>query len=214
MKRRFILVFLLGAAVRVGGACGVACLLGGCLGPANLVHDAQAEANSGRRWAGPLHCQGVPNFHRVSGGLYRGAQPTPDGMRNLKAMGVRTIVNLRHLHSDLDEIGLTGLAYERLYVDPLHPEDKEVARFLQIATDPARRPVFVHCKYGADRTGLMCAAYRVVAEGWTKEQAIAEWTRGGFGFNDSCRGLVKYFRKLDLAPRLARDRARIARLLD
>jgi hypothetical protein len=38
-----------------------------------------------------------------------------------------------------------------------------------------------------------------VAEGWTKEQAIAEWTRGGFGFNDICRGLVKYFRKLDLA---------------
>lgn len=206
MKRRFILVFLFGAAVRVVVTCAVACLLPGCLGAANLVRDAQAQADSGRIWAEPAHCEGVPNFHRLWPGLYRGAQPTADGMRNLKAMGVRTIVNLRDLHCDLDQIGLTGLAYERLYVSPLNPQDREVARFLQIATDPARQPVFVHCRYGADRVGLMCAAYRVVAEGWTKEQAIAEWTRGGFGFHQNCWNLVKYFRKLDLAP--------IARLLD
>ncbi len=207
MKRRFILVFLLGVAVRVGGACGVACLLSGCgLGEANLERDAQAEADSGRRWAGPLHCQGVPNFHRVSPRLYRGAQPTAEGMRNLKVMGVRTIVNLRNLHGGPDKIALKPLAYERLYVSPLFPRDKDVVRFLQIATDPARRPVFVHCRYGGDRTGLMCAAYRVVAEGWSKQQAIAEWTRGGFGFQEICRGLVKYFRKLDLA--------RIERLMD
>ena len=200
MKRRVILVFLLGAAVRVGGVCGVVCLLAGCgLGEANLERDAQAEADSGRTWAEPLDCQGAPNFHRVSGGLYRGAQPTADGMRNLKAMGVRTIVNLRHLHSGPDKSALKGLAYERLYVNPLFPRDKDVVRFLQIATDPARQPVFVHCRYGADRAGLMCAAYRVVAEGWTKKQAIAEWTQGGFGFHDICWDLVKYFRKLDLA---------------
>ena len=179
MKLRTILLFLLGAAA---GGCAVWWGVHG-EGPAgaNLVRDAEAQADSGRRWAGPVQCDGVANFHRVSQALCRGAQPTAEGMRNLKAMGVRTIVNLRKLHSDRDEIGLTHLAYERLYVNPLHPEDKEVVRFLQIATDPARRPVFVHCRYGADRTGLMCAAYRVVAEGWTKEQAIAEWTRGGFG---------------------------------
>ena len=55
MKRRFILVFLFGAAVRVVGACAVASLLSGCLGAANLVRDAQAQADSGRIWAEPAH---------------------------------------------------------------------------------------------------------------------------------------------------------------
>ena len=96
------------------------------------------------------------------------------GLRALKAMGVKTVVNLRKFHSDRDEIGDTGLAYEHMYVNALHPEDKEVVRFLQIAADASRRPVFVHCQHGSDRTGLMCAAYRVVVQGWSKQEAIAE----------------------------------------
>jgi hypothetical protein len=37
-------------------------------------------------------------------------------MRNLKAMGIETVVDLRLFHSDRDEIGDTGLAYEQIYM--------------------------------------------------------------------------------------------------
>ncbi|HUV86117.1 MAG TPA: hypothetical protein VMX79_03305, partial [bacterium] len=45
---------------------------------------------------------------------------------------------------------------------------------------PARRPVFVHCHAGVDRTGFVVAAYRVKVEGWTPEKAYEEMARLGF----------------------------------
>ena len=157
------------------------------------------------RWAQALECEGVKNFYKVSPTLYRGAQPTSEGMKNLSKMGIKMVLSLRKFHSDRDEIGDLPLKYKRLTFNTVHPEDKEVAEFLRLVSDPANQPMFVHCLHGADRTGMMCAVYRVVFEGWTKEQAIAEWTKGGFGFHSIFKGLVKYFRKTDLkslAPRL------------
>jgi protein tyrosine/serine phosphatase len=149
------------------------------------------------RWATPIERAGLPNLHKVSDDLYRGAQPTAEGMAELKAMGVRTIVNLRSFHSDRDEIGELGLGYEHITMKPWHAEEKEVVRFLQIVADPSRTPVFVHCKRGADRTGTMCAVYRVVAQGWTKEQAVREMTEGGYGYWDGWEDLVEFLETLD-----------------
>jgi len=151
------------------------------------------------KWAQPLRQEGLPNLHKVSDVLYRSAQPSPQGMRQLKEMGVKTVVNLRSFHSDRDEIGETGLAYEHMYVKAWHPENKEVVRFLQIVTDKDRTPVLVHCQHGADRTGLMCAVYRVAVCGWSKEEAMEEMTKGGFGYHSMWMNLPKFMEKLDVA---------------
>jgi protein tyrosine/serine phosphatase len=79
-----------------------------------------------------------------------------------------------------------------------HPEDEDVLRFLRIVTDTNRAPVFVHCLHGSDRTGTMIAIYRMAVENWSKEAAIEEMTRGGFGFHRVWRNLVKYLRALDV----------------
>ena len=60
---------------------------------------------SASEWARPVSLSGVPNLHKVSDDLYRGAQPTAEGVENLRKMGIKTIVNLRRLHSDRDELG-------------------------------------------------------------------------------------------------------------
>lgn len=57
------------------------------------------------KWAKPMTCAGVPNLHKVSDKLYRSAQPAANGMTNLVALGIKTVVNLRDNHSDSDEIG-------------------------------------------------------------------------------------------------------------
>jgi protein tyrosine/serine phosphatase len=81
---------------------------------------------------------------------------------------------------------------------PWHPEDKEVVRFLKIVSDPNRTPVFVHCQRGADRTGTMCAIYRIAVQGWSKAEAIEEMTKGGFGFFNGWENIVNYVLKLDI----------------
>ena len=149
-------------------------------------------------WAQPLEVEGVPNLHKINDDLYRSGQPTELGMKNLKKMGIETVVNLRSFHSDRDEIGLTNLAYEHLRMKTWHPEREEVVRFLQIVTNPKRTPVLVHCQHGSDRTGTVCALYRIAVQGWTKEEAIREMTEGGFGFHTIWQNLPKWIRDLNI----------------
>jgi tyrosine-protein phosphatase SIW14 len=149
-------------------------------------------------WAKPIELPGLPNLHKVSDDLYRGAQPTAEGMRQLEKLGVRTVINLRSFRSDRREIKGTGLAYEHISMTTWSADDKEVVRFLKIVTDEERTPVFVHCRRGADRTGVMCAVYRIVVQGWSKAEAIEEMTKGGFGFYPGWKSLIEYVSKLDI----------------
>jgi protein tyrosine phosphatase (PTP) superfamily phosphohydrolase (DUF442 family) len=157
-----------------------------------------SPANRPKTWAQPVKLEGVPNLYRISDELYRGDQPSPQGMQNLKKLGLKTIINLRSFHSDRGEIGGTELAYEHIYMKAWHPEEKEAVRFLKIVTDPKRSPVLVHCQHGADRTGTMIAVYRIAVQGWSKAEAIREMTQGGFGFHQTWSNLPKWIQKLDI----------------
>ena len=150
-------------------------------------------------WAVPIQMEGVPNLHKVSDTLYRSAQPTSEGMKNLKAMGIKTILDLREFHSDKDLIGNVGLGYERIPMSPWHPEEQDAVAFLRIVTDPKNSPILVHCQHGADRTGLMCALYRVAVQGWTKKEAIREMELGGYGFHAIWFNIVDWFKNLDIS---------------
>jgi protein tyrosine/serine phosphatase len=160
--------------------------------------DTKAALLTEKEWAQRLEVPGVVNLHKVSEELYRGAQPTKEGMLQLKELGIKTIVNLRSFHSDRGEIGDTGLSYEHIYMKTWHAEDEEVVRFLKIVTDGDRTPAFVHCQRGADRTGTMCAIYRVAVQGWSKDEAIEEMTKGGFGFYSGWKNLINHIRELDI----------------
>lgn len=169
-------------------ACGVQCFRA----------ETALLLNRPTSWAQPIELDGAPNLHKVSDTLYRSAQPTAVGMANLKKMGVKTIMNLRSFNSDKEEIAQTELGYERLYMKAWHPEEEEAVRFLQIVTNPERTPVLVHCQHGADRTGAMCAVYRVAVQGWTKQDAIREMAEGGFGFHSVWVNLMPWIEKLDI----------------
>ncbi len=164
----------------------------------NIQRDVGAEQAARKKWAEPLELPGLPNLHKVSENLYRGAQPTAEGMKQLEKMGIKTVVNLRSGHSDRDEIKDTGLSYEHINMTTWNPKTEDVVRFLQIVTDSSRTPVFVHCKHGADRTGTVCAIYRIVLEGWSKDEAIEEMTKGGFEFHSIWNNLVDYIRESDI----------------
>ncbi len=172
------------------------------VGLAAAVLGFAAETNTVARptnWASPLTAPGIRNFYQVTTNLYRGAQPTAEGMKGLKAMGIRTIINLRAFHSDRDKVAGTGLKSVRFETKPWHAEEEDVIGFLKVVTDTNNLPVFVHYERGADRTGMMCAMYRIIVCGWTKPEAIDEIKNGGFDFNPAWHDLVSFIEKADVA---------------
>jgi len=169
-------------------------LLSGGVGLAQTNELKSRPAN----WATPLDHPGLSNFYEVTTNLYRGAQPGAQGMKELKSMGVKTVLNLRSFHSDHGLVSSGDLKLARLHMKPWHAEDEDVVAFLKIASNTNNLPMFVHCQRGADRTGMICAMYRIVYCGWTKEAAIQEMKEGGFHFNPGWENLVDYINKVDV----------------
>jgi protein tyrosine/serine phosphatase len=194
MKRKIVLLILL--------------LLGGAtyltwhyrLGPfsGNTVRDSALETRSGKTWAKSLDLPGLPNAHRVSDGLYRGAQPTAEGLASLRKLGVKTLISLR---DDNDDTALPGSSDFKLVHIPLsalrNPKYPEVRRFMAVVSNPDNLPAFVHCRAGADRTGIMCAIYRIVQQGWDRQAALDEMIYGGFSFHREFQNLIKYIQTTD-----------------
>jgi protein tyrosine/serine phosphatase len=149
-------------------------------------------------WAQPLLVPGVENCYKISDNLYRGAQPTAEGMQNLEEMGIKTIINLRSIHSDKKKMRNTNLVYEKIPMMAFNPKEKHIVRFLELVTNGEGGPYFVHCMHGADRTGLLCASYRVAVQGWTKQEALREMVEGGFGFHKIWSNLKTYLKKLNI----------------
>jgi len=160
---------------------------------------AQPSTNRPVNWAQPVQIAGVNNCFQVTSNLYRGAQPTAKGFKNLQAMGIKTAVNLRAWHSDKDKVAGSGLKSVRFEMEPWRGDTEEVVQFLKVATDTNNVPAFVHCQRGADRTGMMCAMYRIAVCGWTKAQAIDEMRNGGFNFSPIWHELITFIEKADIA---------------
>ena len=168
--------------------------------PLGTTNDSRkVQSTPAEKWAEPVEMRGLPNLHKVSDSLYRSAQPTAEGWEQLQMLGIRTVINLRSTRNDpevLKGANLTGYEIPMSAWQP--PTQSEVIQFLQIVTDSNRTPVLVHCRRGADRTGVMSAIYRIVVQGWSKDEAIAEMTRGGFGFYSGWQNLVRYIRDLNV----------------
>jgi uncharacterized protein (TIGR01244 family) len=162
-----------------------------------LTLAAVAGAERPARWATAVEAVGLPNLYRVDEGLYRGAQLDDEGFATLRELGVKTVVNLRPDRDEAEISEANGLDYVHLPMRAWRVRDEQVAEFLRIASDPDRRPVFVHCRHGADRTGMLVAMYRRVEQNWSASDAVAEMTEGGFGFHSWWQNLVRYVQRAD-----------------
>jgi len=152
-------------------------------------------------WAKSIAINGVPNLHKVSPNFYRSAQPTTIGMRALaQKLHIRTVINLRHWHSDNSLVKGTGIQVTNVPMNTWHIETEDVVRALKLVrANQTRGPVLLHCQHGADRTGLITALYRIVYQGWSKDQALEEMLQGGFGYNAVWGNIPDYIRNIDSA---------------
>jgi protein tyrosine phosphatase (PTP) superfamily phosphohydrolase (DUF442 family) len=159
---------------------------------------AENEPERRRSWARAMSRPGLPNLYKVNNGLYRGGQPEKEGYKELVKLGVKTIVCIRTHDDDSKNLGDLPIQCVHLSVT-LIPTKEQVAEFLKVATDKKRQPVYFHCMRGADRTGTMCVMYRIAVDGWSKEAAIEEMAKGGFGLNPLLKGsITKFVQKMDV----------------
>ena len=138
-------------------------------------------------WASSQN-ENIPNFQKVDDHVYRGAQPTDSGFKDLAQLGIKTVVDLRDIgeHSQADEqkaVTDLGMRYVNI---PMHgmssPKDDQVAAVEALFNDTASGPVFVHCKRGADRTGMVVAVYRISHDQWENKKALSEAKSRGMSF--------------------------------
>jgi tyrosine-protein phosphatase SIW14 len=164
------------------------------------------------------HRYRLRNFAVVREGvLYRSGQLTPAGFkRALTDYRIKTAVTLRPVRDpsanatadtwEEDVCRERGVRFVRLAP---HEEGEagldEMARgFLAVLDDPANHPVLVHCVAGRDRTGTMCAIYRMEYDGWEPARAAAEMTEHEFdpARDDAARAYERYV--LNYRPRRQR----------
>jgi len=129
---------------------------------------------------------GVPNFGRVTPTLYRGGQPTLEGLRQLRALGVEIVINLRNEQNEIEterrEVEERGLQYISMPWNASYPPDSRAVRsFVELIQANPGKKVFVHCWAGRDRTGVMIAVFRIAMQGWTPARALDEMEAFGYG---------------------------------
>lgn len=119
----------------------------------------------------------IGNFGKMDDRLYRGAQPEKDDYPALAALGVKTVIDLRNDPTDYEKsaVEALGMKYVNIQMSGWkYADDKDVEQFMKLMNDPETGPVYVHCKAGKHRTGLVGAVYRFNKYGWDYDQAYKE----------------------------------------
>lgn len=150
-------------------------------------------------WAVPLINTTLGNCYRVSDEFYRCEQPGKNDIGDLKTLGIHSLLNLRHYHTDSKAFEQAGfkLLLQRMEADEITVADL-VAALRQFRTAP--KPVLVHCWHGSDRTGSVVAAYRIVFQNWTPVAALDELRHGGYGYHEKTfPNIMTLFQTLDPA---------------
>ncbi|URM28875.1 dual specificity protein phosphatase family protein [Pseudomonas frederiksbergensis] len=138
------------------------------------------------------------NLFQMSPTLYRSALPDRGAVALLEKLKVGTVINFLP-EADSTWLSTPGITQIQLPYRTNHVDDSDVLKALRtIQTAEAKGPVLMHCKHGSDRTGLMAAMYRVVVQGWSKEDALNEMTQGGFGDSTHFKDGVRYMMQADV----------------
>lgn len=144
-------------------------------------------------------------FAKIGSDIYRGSKPETDAdYEYLKSLGIRSIISLQVMSRDIDPEGLEapkhGFDFHSVPVEglPFPPKQAAVDAAELVLADPTLRPIYVHCKLGRDRTGMIVALHRVYYDGVDPEVAYRD-EMVDYGYPErgpeywSLFGLKKYF---------------------
>jgi tyrosine-protein phosphatase SIW14 len=126
----------------------------------------------------------IHNFRVVNDHLYSGAQPTPQDLKDLAKLGIKTVIDLRmgdeHAGEEKKLVEALGMRYVNVPMKGLaRPKDEQISQVLSILESSSEWPIFVHCRRGKDRTGTVIACYRISHDHWQNQKALSEARSNG-----------------------------------
>jgi len=121
----------------------------------------------------------ISNFATVSSTkILRGAAPSDQGIERLSRQGVKTVVDLRLNGESSDHeqvlVDRLGMKYVHIPIGLHQPTVTQIVTFLRVVNDQSNQPVFVHCRFGADRTGMLIGIYRILVQHWSYGRVYSE----------------------------------------
>lgn len=157
---------------------------------------ADMPSSRPNQWAQPVDAH--YNLYQMSPTLYRSALPDSRALPLLQQLQVGTVINFLP-EADSRWLSAPGIKQVQLPYRTNHVDDADVLSALRaIQSAESQGPVLMHCKHGSDRTGLISAMYRVVIQGWSKEDALNEMTQGGFGDSSHFKDGIRYMMQADV----------------
>ena len=148
-------------------------------------------------WGVSIKSTSLENLYRVSDELYRSEQPDKKEFTELSGLGIKSSLNLRTTETDDELIGKCAIKPFLVPMDAGSFTDKEIIAALKVIKS-APKPILVHCRHGSDRTGVVVAMYRIVFQGWTREEALNELLNGGYGFHTNYRNIPEYIKTVNI----------------
>jgi protein tyrosine/serine phosphatase len=139
----------------------------------------------------------ITRFSRVSFDLYRGGQPIGIQFQELRDFGIKTVISLvekpiQVVEDERKTVEELGMNFHSFPIATFKgPSDQTLQAIFDEMLRPENFPVFLHCKHGKDRTGMITGLYRIHAEYRSAEAAYREMK--SFGYNPLYLGLTWKF---------------------
>jgi len=158
-----------------------------------------------------------PNWAEVAPGVFRSAQPLPHQLRRaVDRHGIKTVLNLRAERNcgafvlEEETCAELGVDLVNVRVRSRDVPTKELIWTLERLFAEVERPVLMHCKSGADRTGIAGTLYLLLAEGRPVAEATRQLSKRYGHIRQAKTGVLdyvfeRYVRDHAEAPRAFRD---------
>lgn len=134
-------------------------------------------------WAEKILSRNFNNFYQVDAMVYRSEKPSFMGIKELTALGIKSVLNLHGKTSRRKIRKNKEIQFNSIKINPDNISYEDILNALKFI-NKMETPINIHCYYGADRTGCIIAAYRMAVQGWSRKDAINEFLLGGFGYHE------------------------------
>lgn len=142
------------------------------------------------------------NFDAVAPGVYRSNQPDHRRFATYADLGIKAVLNLRgkaqqpHYLFEVESTDQLGLPMVTVGLSARRAPRIEALKELLSAFDTLPRPFLLHCKSGADRTGLAAAIYLMAHHGASVTEAQRQLSFRYLHIRRSSTGILDHFLEL------------------